>query len=266
MTSTAKRKSNQANAKKSTGPRSPEGKARSANNALNHGMLSKELLLPGEDAADWGRLLDRLMHELIPVGTLEQLLVERIAVAIWRQRRLVKVESARIQVAQQPNAAQRMRVRQLVGEGAPDLVAQILSGEGEAFRRELYEELIRARNAAVHALADLEAGYPRIWQRLQMQAKAEGGASQFIAKRYNGILDAYLAAMQQSQVNILAAYELVALDKAAFGLPAAPELIARYQSALDNDLYKAMRALREAQRFRRESLDAAAVAVSASDA
>jgi hypothetical protein len=28
--------------------------------------------------------------------------------------------------------------------------------------------------------------------------------------------------------------------------------MARYQSALDNDLYKAMRALREQQRYRRE--------------
>lgn len=259
MTSAARNKSNKENARKSTGPRTVEGKAKSASNALNHGMLSKDLLLPGEDVADWSVLLDRLMSELAPVGTLEQLLVERIAVAVWRQRRLVRVETARIQVAQRPDTAQRMQVRRLVGEDNPVLVEQIVGGEGEAFRRRLYQELIRARNAGVRSLDMLAADYPLVWQRLQAHAKAEGGALQFIAKRYNDNLDAYLAAMQQSHENILAAYELVALDKAAFGLPAAPELMSRYQSALDNDLYKAMRALREAQRFRRESLEAVAL-------
>ena len=61
--------------------------------------------------------------------------------------------------------------------------------------------------------------------------------------------------MVQQQANILHAYQQARIDKEANSLPAAPELIARYQSALDNDLYKAMRALREAQKFRRESFE-----------
>ncbi len=38
MTSEAKRAANRANAKKSTGPRSPAGKARASQNARRHGL------------------------------------------------------------------------------------------------------------------------------------------------------------------------------------------------------------------------------------
>ncbi|HEX9841636.1 MAG TPA: hypothetical protein VGC20_02755 [bacterium] len=37
---------NRRNAKKSTGPRPPEGKAASAQNAVKHGLLSRTPLLP----------------------------------------------------------------------------------------------------------------------------------------------------------------------------------------------------------------------------
>jgi hypothetical protein len=42
---------NRANAKKSTGPRTPEGKRRSSKNAVTHGMFCNDTVLPGEDAS-----------------------------------------------------------------------------------------------------------------------------------------------------------------------------------------------------------------------
>ncbi len=41
---------NQRNAKLSTGPKTAEGKEAVKYNALKHGLLAKEVLLPGEDA------------------------------------------------------------------------------------------------------------------------------------------------------------------------------------------------------------------------
>ena len=49
MTSEKKAEANRRNALKSTGPKTPEGKAAVRLNALKHGLRSEEVLLPGED-------------------------------------------------------------------------------------------------------------------------------------------------------------------------------------------------------------------------
>lgn len=75
-----------------TGPRTPEGKAKSAKNATRHGLLSRELLQRDERASHLRALTQRLMVELQPVGELELLLVERIVSCMWRLRRALRVE------------------------------------------------------------------------------------------------------------------------------------------------------------------------------
>lgn len=74
-------------------PRTPEGKARAASNALKHGLLSRGVLLPDEDADAFAELSRSLSEDLNPVGGLELALVERIIHLYWRLQRLVKVEA-----------------------------------------------------------------------------------------------------------------------------------------------------------------------------
>ena len=93
MTSEKQVRANQRNARKSTGPKTPKGKEAVRLNALKHGLLAQEVLLPGEDEAALKELGDRLTDELQPVGELENLLVERIITAYWRLRRLGRVEA-----------------------------------------------------------------------------------------------------------------------------------------------------------------------------
>jgi hypothetical protein len=88
---------NQNNAKKSTGPVTLQGKQTVANNALKHGVFSKSLILTNEDPTEYKNLLDQLLQELHPSGLLEQTLVERIAFTLWRQKRLVRAETANIE-------------------------------------------------------------------------------------------------------------------------------------------------------------------------
>ena len=50
MTSERQKAANQANALHSTGPKTPEGKAVVRFNAFRHGLLARDVVLPGEDA------------------------------------------------------------------------------------------------------------------------------------------------------------------------------------------------------------------------
>jgi hypothetical protein len=70
------------NGAKSRGPKTPEGKARSAQNALKHGLRAqKYVVLPDEDAAAFEALEAALMEELAPEGALH--LAARSA-GVWR--------------------------------------------------------------------------------------------------------------------------------------------------------------------------------------
>ena len=93
MTSEKKAEANRRNALKSTGPKTSEGKDAVRLNALKHGLLSQEILLPGEDEEALRELGERLRDELQPVGEFENLLVDRIISAYWRLRRLGRVEA-----------------------------------------------------------------------------------------------------------------------------------------------------------------------------
>jgi hypothetical protein len=93
VTSDKQAEANRRNALQSTGPKTPEGKDAVRLNALKHGLLSQELLLPGEDEAALMGVTERLMADLQPEGTLEILLVEDIIVAYWRLRRFRRVEA-----------------------------------------------------------------------------------------------------------------------------------------------------------------------------
>lgn len=63
-------------------------------NALQHGVLSKHTVLPGEDRAEYESLLDALVEEYAPDGPTEDHLTEEIAGVIWRKRRLRIAEAA----------------------------------------------------------------------------------------------------------------------------------------------------------------------------
>ncbi len=93
MPTRAQIKANRKNAKKSTGPRTEEGKTRSAKNALKHGLLARDTVMPGEDPADFDRQLSALEADIQPANSLEFELVRQIADAQWRMRRLTRLET-----------------------------------------------------------------------------------------------------------------------------------------------------------------------------
>jgi hypothetical protein len=92
-TSSACAEASRKNGAKSRGPKTAEGKARSARNALKHGMRSqKYIVLPQEDAGEFRALEAALFEELAPAGALQAALARRIAVAAWRLERAERLE------------------------------------------------------------------------------------------------------------------------------------------------------------------------------
>jgi hypothetical protein len=65
-------------------------------NAIKHGILSKLVVLAHEDGADFDDLLGALIDEHRPVGMTERHLVEELATIIWRKRRVLLAEGAKI--------------------------------------------------------------------------------------------------------------------------------------------------------------------------
>lgn len=316
---------NQLNALKSTGPRTPVGKTKASANSLKHGILSRNLLIPGEHAADFEALLAQLLAEEQPMGTLEAALVERVAIGLWRQRRTVTAESASLHLQREALGAEEWQVierltgvsdrgliqgtlrlgwsleeaegfatvfdtwlalpdadkpRDLVALGAAfpplvellhgvllaaeaGLVARVDGGSGlegapgEAGRGPVGAEVTASRDVAA---AVGEAGAEPV--------AAGGGAAgavslgEVLAARCDGSLTELLYGVHAHFRQQLAILRAVSHVRAARLHLAAAEPMARYQAALDNELYKAIRALREAQAHRRANavLEASPVA------
>jgi hypothetical protein len=81
---------------KATGPRTKQGKQTSSRNATKHGVFSKVIVLEGEPRDEYEAVLEGLWEALQPEGTLEELLVEKLATLVWRQRRLLMAEGETI--------------------------------------------------------------------------------------------------------------------------------------------------------------------------
>ena len=98
--SARKIEANRKNAQKSPGPTSIRGKQAVALNALKHGFLSRVAVIKdrdgGESQDEFDQLHTKLRANLQPVGCMEDLLVERIAVSHWRKRRLLRYENGMI--------------------------------------------------------------------------------------------------------------------------------------------------------------------------
>jgi hypothetical protein len=93
MATRKQRAANRANAQKSTGPISPEGKAAVRLNALKHGLAAESAVIFEEDMDAFHVLLDAFLGQLHPDGPLETALVEQIVTAQWRLARCRGIET-----------------------------------------------------------------------------------------------------------------------------------------------------------------------------
>ncbi len=82
------------NGEKSRGPVTAIGKDRIRLNALKHGLTARLTLWRNEDPEQFQKLFAALLDQFAPANDLEFLCVEEMAMAKWRMRRMVSLETA----------------------------------------------------------------------------------------------------------------------------------------------------------------------------
>ena len=85
---------NRANAQKSTGPKTNDGKSNSSQNALEHGAFAQATLLPNEDPAPFKLFRNDWLKTFSPQTTPMFFLTERAVGLAWRLQRLAQTDTA----------------------------------------------------------------------------------------------------------------------------------------------------------------------------
>jgi hypothetical protein len=259
---------NKANSQKSTGATTAEGKATVSKNAIRHGLLSQRLIITGEEIQDFDALLVGLMQSVAPEGMLEKVLVEKVAVAMWRQKRLVAAESASIELGRRlESQANRNVINRTLNLGYGGMLGEeedakldelkpLSKDEQETLGwcRDFLKEYAALDDEALYSenLARLKKEAPIMFEELEQQAEElpleaytneqlREGADNLVAwskKRLSNNI-------RREKIRDVAAQVLISASA-----PVNNELLARYSAGLDNELYRAIEALRKQQEFR----------------
>jgi hypothetical protein len=170
MISAKQHAANRQNGQKSTGPRTPEGKALMARNAVTHGLLAQQALLPHEDGAALATLTESMTRQLQPVGALEALLVDVVIASAWRLRRLLAVEDYLFQYRYPSDRERRHPGECFVADSRDDFtkLTRYEAGIERTMYRALHEleRLQEARRPEPGAPEPLWEVARRTWERL----------------------------------------------------------------------------------------------------
>jgi hypothetical protein len=96
VTTEAKILANRRNAQKSTGPRTPKGKAVVSQNAMKYGLSTPQAVISTEDQAEFDSYRDQFLEELSPETPMESMLAERIVNLSWRLKRATRIQNQTI--------------------------------------------------------------------------------------------------------------------------------------------------------------------------
>jgi hypothetical protein len=81
------------NGAQSHGPVTPEGKARSSQNAVTHGLSAKRAIVHPDDVEVYEQFVAGLLESLKPQDALENMFFEQIVRAAWNLRRFAALEA-----------------------------------------------------------------------------------------------------------------------------------------------------------------------------
>lgn len=98
MTSPRQIEANRRNARLSTGPVTEEGKRKSRQNAIRHGLTAETVIDAFEDAEDYAAFQMAVIADYDAQSAVERELVLRLASLLWRLRRATAIETGLFKV------------------------------------------------------------------------------------------------------------------------------------------------------------------------
>jgi hypothetical protein len=190
-TSEARVQANQKNAARSTGPKTEEGKERSRQNSLKHGLTGAGVVLIEADAAEVARRTLTIADELNAIGDVGQTLVRRAALNSVRMERGADQQAASL--------AQRVRQAEadfVPPEGVDEAEAARL--RPEACRIAMFDPSKEATLARQYEAAAERGFYRAIKQLRQMELQAET----LLRAAVPAIIEPTMASFFEAQRNI----------------------------------------------------------------
>ena len=162
-----------ANESKSTGPRTPEGKAIASHNALRHGLTGRVVVLPSEDMNIYRAFCKELMEELAPETPMERQYAQTFCDTQWRLNRARSYEDNML-------ALGHFEYADSIGADDPQALAALTAAKvfrdnSKAFvNLSLYEQrLSRQQREALRELEELQTKRRAAEQAAKHAAEAE---------------------------------------------------------------------------------------------
>ncbi len=191
-TSVARIEANRLNARKSTGPRTPEGKAKARANAVKHGLTGAGLALPNEDDARVQQRFLGLQAAMTPSDDLGMVLVHKVALMSVRAERAALRETAALSLKMR-HAAEEFELQRLV---EVDRLFDAIESDPAQVRRRLLtstEGVDKLVGALEGVKQQLESGHSRNWDdktRAKIEAFFGGTGTTFPTSKTNALLQA----------------------------------------------------------------------------
>ena len=265
--SKAKIKANRQNAKRSTGPISIQGKLKVSQNAITHGIFAASPLLPNENVEEFKNLCQGIAEVYPAVDAIAAGLVERIILAIWRQKRLRIAEAAKLQISMTPEIMAEEISDALRLPYHKRLNAENISEDQEYAYDYWTKVLVEFESLNIQAtpknLAQVSIQAPKIFSQLKKDALASVSNYDIFMKSPDKIIASMESTKKYAEDFVAnnkikhTAYNIAEQMKLAKLIPDSKsvDFLSKYQVQLDTDFYRAVDAYKKHLAWRAENLE-----------
>lgn len=259
---------NRRNAQRSTGPKTAAGKSTSKMNAVTHGIFTTNPIASIEDADAFNALSQAITSLFNPSDCIEEALVERIIMAIWRQQRARLAEAAQINLSNmQTHLANETNQALKLGFGKALTADEIFSGPSSQYQQLLQIQnelagmdfkaisqnpnLIKVKAPLTYAkLEQISKEQGPVWERfISVAVTVESGLHEILKRNALQLEKAALKATANESATLLTKIHLVP-NQPAF------DLLMKYEARANSDYRQASEELRKHREWKMKTIDA----------